>query len=175
MINSLSCFPVRPGIRKRSLRQGGDHKRVYQCCLCCKVFQNSSNLNRHIRSHGNSPIIPGNNLSHCITPFGVIRCAICWIILCHALFFNINCFLHLQVISVLSVMSVTRCLVEKRVLNSIYLTNTARMRYCTFLTKLCLLTLFTVKNSMFKMSRYIHFTWICVTLYVVFVCFLSLI
>ncbi|XP_065115991.1 PR domain zinc finger protein 15 isoform X1 [Paramisgurnus dabryanus] len=40
------------GLKKRSLRQGGDHKRVYQCCLCSKVFQNSSNLNRHIRSHG---------------------------------------------------------------------------------------------------------------------------
>ncbi|XP_067288816.1 PR domain zinc finger protein 15 [Pseudorasbora parva] len=40
------------GLRKRSLRPGSDHKRVYQCCLCCKVFQNSSNLNRHIRSHG---------------------------------------------------------------------------------------------------------------------------
>ncbi|XP_036380390.1 PR domain zinc finger protein 15 [Megalops cyprinoides] len=39
------------GIRKRFLRQG-DHKRVYQCSLCNKVFQNSSNLNRHIRSHG---------------------------------------------------------------------------------------------------------------------------
>lgn len=152
MISSLSCFSVRPGIRKRSLRQGGDHKRVYQCCLCCKVFQNSSNLNRHIRSHGNSPIIPGNNLSHCITPFEVIRChysAICWIIFISWFISNINCFLHLQVISVLSVMSVTRCLVEKRVLNSIYLTNTARMRYGTFLTKLCLLTLFTVKNSIF--------------------------
>ncbi|XP_016345893.1 PR domain zinc finger protein 15-like [Sinocyclocheilus anshuiensis] len=43
---------VKPGMRKRSLRQGGDHKRVFQCCLCSKVFQNSSNLNRHIRSHG---------------------------------------------------------------------------------------------------------------------------
>ncbi|KAA0704085.1 Zinc finger protein 15 [Triplophysa tibetana] len=40
------------GIKKRSMRQGGDHKRVYQCWLCNKVFQNSSNLNRHIRSHG---------------------------------------------------------------------------------------------------------------------------
>uniref|UniRef100_A0AAR2IZY0 PR/SET domain 15 n=1 Tax=Pygocentrus nattereri TaxID=42514 RepID=A0AAR2IZY0_PYGNA len=28
------------------------HKRVYQCGLCSKLFQNSSNLNRHIRSHG---------------------------------------------------------------------------------------------------------------------------
>ncbi|KAL0994387.1 hypothetical protein UPYG_G00121540 [Umbra pygmaea] len=40
------------GSRKRFLRQGGDHKRVYKCTLCNKVFQNSSNLNRHIRSHG---------------------------------------------------------------------------------------------------------------------------
>uniref|UniRef100_A0A8C2FXG1 PR/SET domain 15 n=1 Tax=Cyprinus carpio TaxID=7962 RepID=A0A8C2FXG1_CYPCA len=54
LINSLSYLFVRAGMRKRSLRQGGDHKRVYQCCLCSKVFQNSSNLNRHIRSHGNS-------------------------------------------------------------------------------------------------------------------------
>uniref|UniRef100_A0A667YHA1 PR/SET domain 15 n=1 Tax=Myripristis murdjan TaxID=586833 RepID=A0A667YHA1_9TELE len=30
-----------------------EHKRVYRCTLCNKVFQNSSNLNRHIRSHGN--------------------------------------------------------------------------------------------------------------------------
>ncbi|KAK0132109.1 PR domain zinc finger protein 15 [Merluccius polli] len=29
-----------------------EHKRVYRCSLCSKVFQNSSNLNRHIRSHG---------------------------------------------------------------------------------------------------------------------------
>ncbi|KAM6911820.1 PR domain zinc finger protein 15 [Lycodopsis pacificus] len=29
-----------------------EHKRVYRCSLCNKVFQNSSNLNRHIRSHG---------------------------------------------------------------------------------------------------------------------------
>uniref|UniRef100_A0A3B4CSS7 PR/SET domain 15 n=1 Tax=Pygocentrus nattereri TaxID=42514 RepID=A0A3B4CSS7_PYGNA len=36
----------------RFLRPSGDHKRVYQCGLCSKLFQNSSNLNRHIRSHG---------------------------------------------------------------------------------------------------------------------------
>uniref|UniRef100_A0A4W4F012 PR/SET domain 15 n=1 Tax=Electrophorus electricus TaxID=8005 RepID=A0A4W4F012_ELEEL len=47
----LQCI-CRSGIRKRFLRQPGDHKRVYQCSLCNKVFQNSSNLNRHIRSHG---------------------------------------------------------------------------------------------------------------------------
>ncbi|KAM9385726.1 PR domain zinc finger protein 15 [Pholidichthys leucotaenia] len=29
-----------------------EHKKVYSCCLCNKVFQNSSNLYRHIRSHG---------------------------------------------------------------------------------------------------------------------------
>lgn len=29
-----------------------EHKRLYCCSLCSKVFQNSSNLNRHIRSHG---------------------------------------------------------------------------------------------------------------------------
>uniref|UniRef100_A0A673MBF0 PR domain zinc finger protein 15-like n=1 Tax=Sinocyclocheilus rhinocerous TaxID=307959 RepID=A0A673MBF0_9TELE len=52
LIDSVFYLSVRPGMRKRSLRQGGDHKRVYQCCLCSKVFQNSSNLNRHIRSHG---------------------------------------------------------------------------------------------------------------------------
>ncbi|XP_076130563.1 PR domain zinc finger protein 15 isoform X1 [Alosa pseudoharengus] len=40
------------GLRKHAGRQAGDHKRVYQCSLCNKVFQNSSNLNRHIRSHG---------------------------------------------------------------------------------------------------------------------------
>ena len=33
----------------------GEQKRVYRCSLCSKVFQNSSNLNRHIRSHGNHP------------------------------------------------------------------------------------------------------------------------
>ncbi|MCI4387901.1 hypothetical protein PGIGA_G00079600 [Pangasianodon gigas] len=38
-------------VRKRVLKSG-DHKRVYQCILCNKVFQNSSNLNRHVRSHG---------------------------------------------------------------------------------------------------------------------------
>lgn len=34
-----------------------EHKRVYRCTLCNKVFQNSSNLNRHIRSHGIYPIL----------------------------------------------------------------------------------------------------------------------
>ncbi|XP_012683088.2 PR domain zinc finger protein 15 isoform X2 [Clupea harengus] len=41
------------GLRKHAGgRQAGEHKRVHQCLLCNKVFQNSSNLNRHIRSHG---------------------------------------------------------------------------------------------------------------------------
>lgn len=33
-------------------QKGREHKRVYRCSLCNKVFQNSSNLNRHVRSHG---------------------------------------------------------------------------------------------------------------------------
>lgn len=36
-------------MKRHKLRE---HKRVYRCSLCNKVFQNSSNLNRHIRSHG---------------------------------------------------------------------------------------------------------------------------
>ncbi|XP_053097240.1 PR domain zinc finger protein 15 isoform X2 [Pangasianodon hypophthalmus] len=42
---------AKSAVRKRVLKSG-DHKRVYQCILCNKVFQNSSNLNRHVRSHG---------------------------------------------------------------------------------------------------------------------------
>uniref|UniRef100_A0A8C9RQV9 PR/SET domain 15 n=1 Tax=Scleropages formosus TaxID=113540 RepID=A0A8C9RQV9_SCLFO len=49
---TVICLHCRVAIRKRLLKQGGEHKRVYQCSLCNKVFQNSSNLNRHIRSHG---------------------------------------------------------------------------------------------------------------------------
>lgn len=43
----------RHGVR-RKLRQLGDHRRVHQCSVCSKVFQNSSNLSRHVRSHGES-------------------------------------------------------------------------------------------------------------------------
>ncbi|XP_056298331.1 PR domain zinc finger protein 15 isoform X2 [Pseudoliparis swirei] len=38
-----------PALKRLKARE---HKRVYRCSLCNKVFQNSSNLNRHIRSHG---------------------------------------------------------------------------------------------------------------------------
>uniref|UniRef100_A0A8C5BU86 PR/SET domain 15 n=1 Tax=Gadus morhua TaxID=8049 RepID=A0A8C5BU86_GADMO len=45
-----------------------EHKRVYRCSLCSKVFQNSSNLNRHIRSHEQDPFCcasPGDKLYKC--------------------------------------------------------------------------------------------------------------
>ncbi|KAL2094348.1 hypothetical protein ACEWY4_009067 [Coilia grayii] len=48
-----SASAGKTGLRRHAGgRHAGDHKRVYQCSLCNKVFQNSSNLNRHIRSHG---------------------------------------------------------------------------------------------------------------------------
>ncbi|XP_077335981.1 PR domain zinc finger protein 15 isoform X2 [Lithobates pipiens] len=43
---------TRHSMRRKFVRQLGDHKRVFQCNVCSKVFRNSSNLSRHIRSHG---------------------------------------------------------------------------------------------------------------------------
>ncbi|CAH2219112.1 PR domain zinc finger 15-like isoform X1 [Pelobates cultripes] len=42
----------RHGMRRKFVRQLGDHKRIFQCNICTKVFRNSSNLSRHVRSHG---------------------------------------------------------------------------------------------------------------------------
>lgn len=48
--DGLLCGSDGIGLLKR--HKVREHKRVYRCSLCSKVFQNSSNLNRHIRSHG---------------------------------------------------------------------------------------------------------------------------
>ncbi|XP_062342029.1 PR domain zinc finger protein 15 [Osmerus eperlanus] len=48
--NSLVMGPDGVAVLRRA--KTGEQKRVYRCSLCSKVFQNSSNLNRHIRSHG---------------------------------------------------------------------------------------------------------------------------
>ncbi|XP_078265770.1 PR domain zinc finger protein 15 isoform X4 [Rhinoraja longicauda] len=42
---------LRPDTHRKILRRSGD-LRVYQCHICNKYFNNSSNLKRHIRSHG---------------------------------------------------------------------------------------------------------------------------
>ncbi|XP_060054721.1 PR domain zinc finger protein 15 isoform X2 [Erinaceus europaeus] len=42
----------RHGLRRKLGRQLGEHRRVHQCGICSKAFQNSSNLSRHVRSHG---------------------------------------------------------------------------------------------------------------------------
>lgn len=46
LLNGPEGFAI---LKRHKVRE---HKRVYRCSLCNKVFQNSSNLNRHIRSHG---------------------------------------------------------------------------------------------------------------------------
>ncbi|XP_068126484.1 PR domain zinc finger protein 15 isoform X2 [Hyperolius riggenbachi] len=43
---------TRHNMRRKFVRQLGDHKRIFQCNICTKVFRNSSNLSRHVRSHG---------------------------------------------------------------------------------------------------------------------------
>ncbi|OCT91308.1 PR domain zinc finger protein 15 isoform X2 [Xenopus laevis] len=52
MKRSMLLPGSRHGIRRKFARQLGDHKRVFQCNICSKVFRNSSNLSRHVRSHG---------------------------------------------------------------------------------------------------------------------------
>ncbi|KAM9320391.1 PR domain zinc finger protein 15 [Gastrophryne carolinensis] len=52
MKRGLLLSSTRHSMRRKFVRQLGDHKRVFQCNICTKVFRNSSNLSRHVRSHG---------------------------------------------------------------------------------------------------------------------------
>ncbi|XP_056415696.1 PR domain zinc finger protein 15 isoform X3 [Hyla sarda] len=52
MKRGLLLSGSRHSMRRKFVRQLGDHKRIFQCNICSKVFRNSSNLSRHIRSHG---------------------------------------------------------------------------------------------------------------------------
>ncbi|XP_054899901.1 PR domain zinc finger protein 15 isoform X3 [Poeciliopsis prolifica] len=49
---SSSLLTPSDGAAVQRRHKAREHKRVYRCSLCSKIFQNSSNLNRHIRSHG---------------------------------------------------------------------------------------------------------------------------
>uniref|UniRef100_M4AHE6 PR/SET domain 15 n=1 Tax=Xiphophorus maculatus TaxID=8083 RepID=M4AHE6_XIPMA len=49
---SSSLLTSSEGAAVQRRHKAREHKRVYRCSLCSKIFQNSSNLNRHIRSHG---------------------------------------------------------------------------------------------------------------------------
>ncbi|MEQ2254319.1 hypothetical protein ILYODFUR_002553 [Ilyodon furcidens] len=50
--DSSSLLSSSDSVAVQKRHKAREHKRVYRCSLCSKVFQNSSNLNRHIRSHG---------------------------------------------------------------------------------------------------------------------------
>lgn len=53
---SSSLLTSSEGAAVQRRHKAREHKRVYRCSLCSKIFQNSSNLNRHIRSHGKSQV-----------------------------------------------------------------------------------------------------------------------